>query len=382
MNPFTVAIITACAGIINSPYASLFTAHERFRFLTQFDILNSLIRFCCIFLLQFYHGDNVLRLYAMIVCLTTANTFIVYHWLAARDWPRIIKFRLIRGWNYYKDVLVFGNWNLLATASYMARNSGSDLILNAFYGTTMNGAFAISKNVNQYVAEFSARFDSASAPQIIQSYAAGDKERYTYLAFKLGRFSILLFELVFFPLFIELEFILHLWLGDVPDGALVLTQINLILAGVSLTIGGAYQVINASGKIKWFKIVLSFFFLSCIPISFFLFKCGYPAYTMLVIFLIADIFQRVIQLILLNKVIGFDSLKYVREAYVRPFIIAMIMTLVLLYYKTLTVELVWMKLTFIGLTFFLCAVLIAMIGLKKNERRTLLGKVRAKLSHK
>lgn len=146
------------------------------------------------------------------------NTFVVYHYVAHRRWPAIIRRRFVRGWPRYREVLGFGGWNVLATLAYMVRSSGSDLLLNSFFGTAMNGAFAISRTVNQSIMSFTGSFDSASAPQIIQSYAAGDNGRCTYLCNKIGRINILMFELICFPLLVELDFVMQLWLGRCPKG--------------------------------------------------------------------------------------------------------------------------------------------------------------------
>ena len=135
------------------------------------DIVNSVLRLVCLLLLSLYHGPYALRIYSIIFALTTANTFVVYHYVAHRKWHSTIRYRFVHGWQRYREVLSFGGWNVLATLSYMLRSSGSDLLLNNFFGTAMNGAFAVSRTVNQSIMSFSGSFDSASAPQIIQSYA-------------------------------------------------------------------------------------------------------------------------------------------------------------------------------------------------------------------
>ncbi len=284
---FHISIISACLGIINGPCSSLFVAFEKFGFMAKFDIINSLIRLGGIMLLQYYEGN--VRFYSIIMCLTTVNTFVVYYWIALRKWPQIIRIKFVKGWRNYKEVLYFGGWNLLSTIALVARSSGCDLIINHFFNTAINGAFAVSKTVNNYITTFSTNFDSASAPQIIQSYSNGNHDRCNYLVNKLGRFCLLLFELAFFPLYIELDFILHLWLKDVPDNVLLFCQLNLLLAAVALTCGGIVQITNASGKIKWFKISGSISFLICIPVGYWLYSIGAPAYSMLVLFIIADI---------------------------------------------------------------------------------------------
>ncbi len=375
---YQVSVITICLGIINEPYSSLFSAHEKFGFLTLFDIGNTLFRFVCVLALLYLPG-NSLRYYAIIMSLTTINTFIVFHIYAAQKWPEIIKLRLIKGWNNYKPLLSFSGWNLLSTVSFMARSSGSDLLLNSFFGTAVNGAYAISRSVNNYVSTFAANFDVASGPQIIQSYSSGNMERCNYLVNKLGRFSLLLFEIIFFPLYIELDFLLHLWLGNVPEGVLTFCQINLILCGISLSCGGFSQLINASGKIKWFKIEISSFFLVCIPIGYVLFRLGYSQYSLLVLFIIADLLQRAVQMVLLKTILGFNSLQYMKDAYVRPVLIAMIMSALLLGYSYLNITGVAMRLGSIVLCFILSAMAVYYLGLTSSERIKVKSIVKGKI---
>lgn len=379
---YQVSVITICLGIVNEPYSSLFSSHEKFGFLTLFDIGNTLLRFACVLALLYLPG-NSLRYYAIIMSLTTINTFLVFHIYAAHKWPKIIKLRFIKGWSNYKPLLSFSGWNLLSTVSYMARSSGSDLLLNSFFGTAVNGAYAISRSVNNYVSTFAANFDVASGPQIIQSYSSGNMERCNYLVNKLGRFSLLLFEIIFFPLYIELDFLLHLWLGNVPEGVLTFCQINMILCGVSLSCGGFFQLINASGKLKWFKIDVSFFFLLCIPVGYVLFKLGYSQYSLLVLFIIADLLQRAVQMILLKTILNFDSLRYMKEAYVRPILIAVVMGMYIAICSHLGVVNTGGRLLSIILCFFITIISVYYIGLTEGERVKVISLVKERiLKHK
>lgn len=364
---FQISIFSACLGIISGPCVSLFSAFEKFGFITKLDIANTLIRLGCVMMMQYCDG-NALRFYTLIMCFTTVNAFVVYYWVAHREWPEILKLKFVKGWNNYKNVLSFGGWNLLSTIALMVRSTGCDLVINHFFNTTINGAFAISKTVNNYVTTFSTNFDSASGPQIIQSYSGCDYERCSYLVNKLGRFCLLLFEVVFFPLYIELEFLLTVWLKNVPTDVVVFCRYNLILAAVALTCGGLVQLINASGKIKWFKINGAFFFVICVPIGYWLYSIGAPAYSMLVLFIIADVIQRIIQLILLKIVVGFNSWIYVKEAFGRPFYIAMIMSLLLWIHSFVPIEGTLLKITAIVVCTLTVGILVYTIGLTAGEK--------------
>lgn len=365
---FQVSIFTTCLGIVASPFQSLFIAHEQFRFQMVVDIVNSLVRLGCILLLTLYDGSEALRLYSLIFSLTSLNTLGIYYFLGRRRWPEIIRLRLVRGWARYREVLVFNNWNLLATLSYMARSSGSDIMLNAFFGTSVNGAFAIAKAVGGYVSEFADKFDSASAPQIVQAYAAGDHGRVSFLVNKIGRANLLLFELMLFPLLIELDFVLGLWLGEVPPFVLELTRINLWLGLVGTSCGGLGPLIRAYGRIKWFQIEQSTCFLLCIPLGIGVLSLGYSAKSLLYLFLVADLVHRSIQLCLLRRLVGFDSLRYVREAYLPPFLIGCIMSVLLLIYSYNPFTAAPLKIIVIISTFLLTVLLVWTLGMQKEER--------------
>lgn len=381
---YHISMLTACLGIVNGPYQSLFAAHERFRFMAVLDIVNSLVRLGCILMLCLYEGSYALRIYSVIFSLTTVNTFVVYHYVAHRRWPAIIRRRFVRGWPRYREVLGFGGWNVLATLAYMVRSSGSDLLLNSFFGTAMNGAFAISRTVNQSIMSFTGSFDSASAPQIIQSYAAGDNGRCTYLCNKIGRINILMFELICFPLLVELDFVMQLWLGKVPEGAYMLTLLNVLVGGMSLTCGGIFNLINATGRIRWFKLNTSVCFIACIPIGYVLFREGYPAYSILVLFLVADVVQRGVQLYLMHRLLGFDAWLYAREAYGRPLVIALMAGVGFYLHSLMGIESVAGKLASISVCAALTVELIYAIGLTHDERQALkrfVGNARKRLHH-
>lgn len=378
---FQSAIIVSCIGIANIPYYSLFVAKEKFAFLSSVDIINTLIRLGLIVLLQYSNG-NVLRLYSLIMVVTTANTFIIYYVVARNKWVDIIKYKFVRGWNNYKEVLSFGWWNLLSTMAQTARSSGSDILVNLFCGTAINGAYAIGRTVSRYALMATSYLDTATIPQITQSYSAGDELKCNYLVNKMGRIVLLLFALIFFPVWIELDFVLHVWLKEVPEGVLLLTKLNLILSYVSITSGGIATLINATGRIKWFKIVISFFFLLCIPIGYIMLKEGYPYYIMLVLFIVADVVHRVVQFYLVKKMLNYDIMSYIKEAYFRPCIVILIMVMLLYLYDQNMVDItVANKITAIVCCLLTTAILVFFIGLTKKERMKLVESVKNRCSN-
>ena len=374
MFAFQVATLFICLGIINVPFSSLFNATEKFLFTATVSILVKLLQLILLFWLLAYEGSRV-KAYALIESLTFLTSFVVYHFYCYRQWPDIIRWNFVRKWSIYKEMILFSCFNLLSAIAGLARGQGSQLLINYFFGTVVNGAFAVGKTIERNISPFASNFHSAAAPQITQSYSSGNMERVFYLTSRIGKYCLLMMMISFFPLWAELDFILHVWLVKVPENALIFSQIILLLVFVALTDGGLTHVVNASGKVGRFKTTYSLITLSCIPIGFVIFKSGSPAYMLLVVFLIADIIWRILQISMMHSVLDFPVLRYCREVYL-PIIVACIpIILCLIGTSYIQIDSFWGHIGHLFLVFILTAFSAYYLGLQKEERRIVVNQV-------
>ena len=375
---FQVATIVMALGVMNVPYSSLFNATEKFFFSAVVTLTGKLIEFALVIWLLGY-GGNRLRAYSVIMISSTVIPFIVYHIAAYRKWPSYVRWKLVSGWRNYKEVIAFSNYNLLSGVASVARSQGSALLINFFFGTAVNGAFAVAKSMERHVFSFSNRFQDAAGPQITQNYTNGRLERVYYLSSKIGKYSMLMFLLAFFPLWAEMEFVLDVWLTEVPEGALMFCRMILLLIFVSTTCGGIWQVINASGKVAWFRAVYSFLTVSCIPVGFFVLKAGSPAYILLALFVAADVIYRIIELWMAHRILHFPSLHFCRDAYLPVAKVAVLMVPILVLTSFIPWDSPLWSFGRLLLIVFLTAGAEYFVGLDKGERERVLSQIKRKL---
>lgn len=377
---FQVSTIVACIGIINVPYQSVFVAKEKFLHIAIIDIVNALIKFGLIIMLLYYKG-NVLRLYAIIMSATTLISFVVYHYLGFRYWPDLVKWKFSKNFKEYKQILIYNNYNLLASVAIMGRSQGSNMLMNFFFGTVVNGAFGIARTVQSFVEVFTVNFDSAAAPQITQSVGKGDMQRASSLASRVCRMCQLLSLLVVFPLFLEIELVLKIWLGTVPEYTALFCRIMVITILVASTGGGFLRLKDALGKIKWFMLTFSFWYILTLPVGFVFFKKGFGPESILILFVISDVLCRISQLILMKIIYNYDIKTFCMEAYVRPFLIVLIMIGYFMLYQHIEIITNWEH--FLGLVFttIFGACLVWFIGVKTNERQLLYQFIQKKIKN-
>ena len=176
---------------------------------------------------------------------------------------------------------------------------------------------------------------------------------------------------------------MKLWLGSkMPLETVIMARWTLIVAAVAITSAGQGQLINAFGRIKWYKIELAILFLLCLPAGYILFKNGAPAYTILVCFVVADIINRFIEFTLLHFQFHFDVLDFVKHAYLRPLMISVIMIGYLFAYKSVVWTTFWGHAAGFLLTLLVTAAVIGLIGFNGEERRKALAFVARKVKGK
>lgn len=364
---FQVSTVVSCLGIMNVPYSSLLLAFEKFGIEAAMSIFNTFFKLLIVITL-FHIPGNTLRYFAFGMSLITLITFIVYHYIAYRKWPHVVKLIKIPPRKEFRDLFIYNNYNMLSSLSIVCRSQGSTLLINYFFGTLVNGAFAVAYSIQQYVLTLTDNIDRAAAPQIVQNVSKGDEDRSGSLVNSIGKISILIMELAYFPLALEIGAILKLWLGNVPEGAETFCQYTLLVAVVAATSAGMGQVINASGKIKWFKIQMATLYVLVIPVAFILFKMGCPPYTILLLFVISDLMSRINQLILMKRILKYDVMGFIKHAYLPPIKVFGIMLVYCILYKMLPINGFLIHLAGFALTLLVTALVEYYVALTKDEK--------------
>ena len=216
---FQVSTLTALVGVINIPYQSLLQSFEKFDQVAYVDILTALLKLFFVFFLKGWQG-NPLRFYALGMAMITFVSFFVYTFLCQKQWHSIVKVRFYRDWNKLKEIFVFNNYVAIGAASYLGRSQGSTLIVNYFFSTAINGAMSIAYQVENYLIMFVTNIGRAASPQIFQSYST-DINQSIKLTAQVTKYSSALMILIVFPVFVSIEWLLELWLGNVPEGAVL-----------------------------------------------------------------------------------------------------------------------------------------------------------------
>ena len=156
----------------------------------------------------------------------------------------------------------------------MMNNQGVNIVINLFFGVTVNAARGIATQVNGAVNQFVTNFMMALNPQITKSYASGELDEMHKLVFRGSKFSYFLMLFFLIPICLEAEMILHLWLNIVPDYSVTFVRWTLVITAMGMLSNTLITALHATGKIKRYMIIVGLVEISNFPLTYLVFIMG------------------------------------------------------------------------------------------------------------
>ena len=276
------SIITAFFNFTQYPYTATLLAHENMSIYAYIGIYEAFSRLAIAYAITISPIDSLI-FYAFLIMLNQICILSFYRIYATRKYIEC-RFRLIRDKNLYKRLLAYSGYDMLPSMSYIFMNQGTDLLLNMFFGPISNAARAIASQVNGALNQLVTNLMQAARPQVIKNYAQGDPQSMYGLTFLVSKYAYLLMLGMTIPLFLEMDYIIKLWLGGkAPSQTVVFCRI-IMLTGLVQTFGYALAMpMHAIGKLRSFSIVNSILYLTPLPIGYALFKLGYTDYCIFIV---------------------------------------------------------------------------------------------------
>lgn len=207
----------------------------------------------------------------------------------------------------------FAGWDMLGAVERILQDQGINIVINCFCLPFVNAGRAVAMQVKNAITQFTGNFQTAVAPQITKSYAEGNYKQLHFFILKTSKFSFFLLLLLISPIFVNSNYILKLWLGEVPSYANIFVQYSLIL----ILSDAFYEIMNlgakATGKLKKYRIYTSVVSLINVPLAYFLMSSGMrPEYTVLQISII-NVLILAVQLYLLHQLINLSYKTFIKE---------------------------------------------------------------------
>ena len=297
-----------CAGIfftvLSIPFTAVLIAHENILGIALLNTADIVLKFLAAIWLFLIKGDSLL-IYGFFIAFLSLVSLLLVAFYCFSKYPECTVSGIARKDNaLIKEMTSFAGWNLLGALCSLARYEGLAIVLNLFFGTVINAAFGIANQVAGQLAVFSITILRVITPQIIKSEGNGNRQRMLRLSMTASKFGFYLLAGVAIPCIFEMPAILAIWLQYVPDSTVVFCRLVLIGALANQLTIGLEAALQAVGNIRFYQAIVGGLLLLNIPLAYLLLKAGLPAHTVLLSYIVVELFACAIRLQLTKTIAG------------------------------------------------------------------------------
>lgn len=368
------SIFTFVLSVLTVPFNSSIIAHEHMNVYAYISIAEAVLKLLIVFCLLYLPVDHLILYSFLLMCvqLLISMSYIIY---ARKHFPEC-HFRYYIDKVLLKQMFSFAGWGMIGNTGFTLKDQGSNIIMNLFLGTTVNAARGIATTVNNIILNFASNVSMAMNPQITKLYASGDIQDSLKIVYSGARLTFFLMSLIAIPFLINSNYILHLWLGIVPEYS---NEFVLIILLGSLIYSLAQTVaseIHATGHVKWLQISLAVILLSELPAAYIILKSGGSPVLALIPSLVTIPLSVFVRSVILKKyVLEFSLKEYLFGCVIRCIGVFIICFGICIYMRSFfTQDSLWTVFVTSVLSLLLNGSVIMIIGINYGERKLIVDK--------
>lgn len=331
---YQFSVISCLVSLTQVPYNALIIAHEKMSIYAYIGIYEVLAKLGMVFSLFYFTFTDVLILYGGIVCFCSISVMFFYRWYCVRHFTES-HLEIVKDKSYYRSMLTFSMWDVIGSFCVTGNSQGVNVLMNLFFGVAVNAARGITVQVDSAISQFSRNFMQAVQPQIVKLFAENKIQKMIYLVFESSRYSYFLLFLVSFPVMLETDYILHLWLKNVPDYAPLFLRCTLVVSLIRAFALPVVQTVHASGHIKKLNLYSGgASVLLTIPSVYVFYKLGFPAEYAYYVLITLSIVWNYLELFILKYEVDFSVFHYSVQVYFKSLLVSLLaaVPVVALYY--------------------------------------------------
>lgn len=267
--------------VVAVPYDAAMNAHEDIAMIAVINIIEALLKLGASVVI-FWVEEHRLEVYAFFVLVAQFFSYFCKRWYSRANYEEThYRFHRLENFALGRSMLGFSGWNLIGAGCSIFRYQGVAVLLNAFFGLLVNTAYGVAQQVNGFIMFFAGSIVRPLRPQIIKNEGAGAHDRMVELAFTTSRITFLMMSLVIIPLYVNMPYVLKLWLHSVPDGVLEFCRAFLLIALVSQLTVGLVIALESVGKIRSLQMIVGSFHIVSLPVGYVLFRQGFSPYSIM-----------------------------------------------------------------------------------------------------
>lgn len=377
------AVVSVILQVLLNPYSAAVLAFEKMNFYAMVSVMDVFLKLGIAIGIAYSPIDKLV-FYAILMALLSIVNFFAYFIYCKIKYTKCFILEKTFDKQTFKDMLKFSGWMSLDPIAYSINGQGVNMLINSFFGTVVNTAFGIASQVGQAIDSLCMNLSTAFRPQMVQSYASGDKQRSLRLFISMSKISFSLFLLICLPIIFNLKYICDIWLGATyPPITLSITIIFIFVKMVGCLNHPITYLIMAKGSLKKYMIFTSAITSSIVVIAYILLKSGLPVQSVFISMLVIAILNQVVSVaVLAEEISDMTKLDYCKKIAFPCLSLLILVSLIIYLPHTLVANDLLRLAVDLLLSSISTAILAYLVFLNTSERNYIRSLIRGYISRK
>jgi len=314
---FHIVSFSLVISFLAAPYKALLIAHENIVYISLVEILDGILKLLIAVFLLYATWDKLVVYAILMLTVAIVNIlfFAIYDHVKFEEciFPKVALFQK----DYIKELSKFATWTMFGTACILGRTQGIAIVINKFTNAIVNAAYGIAFQVSSAILFVASSLYNAMNPQVMKAEAQGNRQRMLRLAEMESKFGFIFIAMVGIPCLFEMESLLSVWLGNVPEHAVFFCRMVVI---ASITDNLTYGLVTANqaiGDIKKFSIYINSIKLFALPIAIVYMLCGFSVHSVMYGYVFFELVAALARIPMLNKDGGLSIRHYVNTVFLK-----------------------------------------------------------------
>lgn len=263
---YFLMIFTTVLSVMTVPYNAVLTAHENMLYYAFIGSLEGILKLMASIGVLYVSSDRLIA-YALFLMVIGVLNFIIIRLYCHHKYSECkLRMREYVDKSIIKEMFSFAVWQLTYSASSILSIQGMSLILNSFFGTIMNAAQGVARQVCGQMMTLSNTMMSALNPAIVKSAGKGNQYEMIKIVLTGSKFSYFLVIVIALPILFEVPFLLDIWLTEVPDYAISFCRWEVIQQIIASFTVALVTMIGGVGDIRNFQLFSAMTYLLRLPL--------------------------------------------------------------------------------------------------------------------
>lgn len=363
---YQFTLIQFVINLLRVPYNASIIAYERMNFYAYVSLVEVIAKLLVVYLLYITTFDKLI-FYSFLYTIVPLIVAFIYKIYCNRNFETT-KYKRIWDKVAFKEMFSFSGWSLFGSLANLAAQQGLNILINIFYGVTVNAAAGIANQVSTNVYGFISNFQTAFQPQIVKTYAAKEVERFHRLIFQTSKFSYFMVLVLVLPILFTIDGILDIWLKEVPRYTAIFCRLILVFLSIEAITAPLWMSVQATGKIRNYQILVASLIFLNFPLAYIVLKLGMPVYSVWVIRIIVNIVVMIARCIYMKKKLNFPLLSYLK-AVIAPILSVTFVAIPIPLILNYMIHGFWQNMIIVGIATFALTILdVYFVGMNTHEK--------------